>query len=91
MEQSGCDKWYISNDIDAVCSSIVSATGTPEPEGLKVEFIEALIKEVGKRYRIIGSDLMEVAPPLTRGDALEPARTLGVAIRFLKAQFFAHL
>jgi arginase family enzyme len=51
-------KIYVSNDID----------GTETEEGLRPEFIEALIGALKSEMQLVGGDVVEVAPPLTRGD-----------------------
>lgn len=54
-------KLYISIDIDALDSSVVPGTGTPEPGGLFFkEFMDFLIKMSGNE--IIGCDLVELSP-----------------------------
>jgi len=52
---------YISIDIDALDSSVVPGTGTPEPGGLFFrEFMDFLLKF--SNYEVIGCDLVELAP-----------------------------
>lgn len=62
LKAKGIQELYISFDIDALDETEVSATGTPEPGGLKlsdcVVFIQKLIAEIP----LTGADLMEVAP-----------------------------
>ena len=43
-------------------SSIMPATGTPEPGGLMWEDVLPIIKEVCKTSNIIGADINELAP-----------------------------
>lgn len=54
---------YFSNDIDGTDESYADATGTPEPGGLKPDWVLELIHRLGRQ--IIGGDVMEVAPTIT--------------------------
>jgi len=75
----GVQYLYISNDIDGTDSLEASATGTPEPLGLKPDFIKRLIQEVKKNFTVFGGDVVEVAPPLSgqRDFKLEQTCRLG--------------
>jgi len=53
---------YISFDVDGFDSSIMPATGTPEPGGLMWEDVIPIIKDVCKMSNIIGADINELAP-----------------------------
>jgi len=53
---------YITFDVDGFDSSIMPATGTPEPGGLMWEDVLPIIKEVCKISNIIGADINELAP-----------------------------
>ena len=53
---------YVSIDVDGLDPSIMPATGTPEPGGLDWFTLLAILREVGHQRRIIGLDLMELAP-----------------------------
>jgi len=53
---------YLTFDIDALDPSIMPATGTPEPGGLGWYEALALLQAVAKEKRIIGADLVELAP-----------------------------
>jgi len=54
---------YISIDIDVFDPSIAPGTGTPEPGGLTYWEARFLLREVCTRNRVIGLDVVEVAPP----------------------------
>ena len=54
---------YISVDLDALDPSIMSAVGTPEPGGMLWSETLTLLRTVASRRRIVGFDLMELAPP----------------------------
>lgn len=53
---------YITLDLDALDPSIMPSVGTPEPGGLLFEEVAALVREVGERRRVVGFDIMELAP-----------------------------
>jgi len=53
---------YISLDIDAIDPSEVPATGTPEPGGLHYSEVISLLKQVCERKKVVGFDLVELAP-----------------------------
>jgi len=53
---------YITIDIDAFCPSIASGTCTPSHGGFLYYEVLEVLQEVSKTHRIIGIDLVEVAP-----------------------------
>ena len=53
---------YISVDLDVFDPSFVPSTGTPEPGGLGWYDVTELIKTVFKKRKVIGFDIMELAP-----------------------------
>ena len=53
---------YITFDVDGFDSSIMPATGTPEPGGLLWEDVMPIIKKVCKISNIVGADINELAP-----------------------------
>tara|TARA_B100000963_G_scaffold270066_1_gene238216 strand:+ start:910 stop:1791 length:882 start_codon:yes stop_codon:yes gene_type:complete len=53
---------YITFDVDGFDSSIMPATGTPEPGGLFWDEALHLIKIVCKASNVVGSDINELAP-----------------------------
>lgn len=53
---------YLSFDLDAFDSSLMPATGTPEPGGLFWHEALAIIRAVAKHNKIIGADIVELAP-----------------------------
>ncbi len=53
---------YITFDVDSFDSSIMAATGTPEPGGLVWDEVLPIIKKVCKLSNIIGADINELAP-----------------------------
>lgn len=53
---------YITFDIDAFDSSMIPATGTPEPGGLFWHHAMNILRLVGKQATVVGADLVELAP-----------------------------
>jgi len=56
------EKVYLTFDLDALDPSIMPATGTPEPGGLGWYETLNLIKEVARKRKIIGADVVELDP-----------------------------
>jgi len=56
------DEVYVTVDVDGLDPSIIPATGTPVPGGLGWYDTLALLREVGRRRRVVGCDLVELAP-----------------------------
>lgn len=72
---------YLSNDIDGTDAADADATGTPEPGGLSVPFVRALIRDLGEALPLVGADLVEVAPLLAADGG---SRTVEVASLYLR-------
>lgn len=53
---------YITVDLDAFDSSIMPATGTPEPGGLSWESVINIIRETFATKNVVGFDIVELAP-----------------------------
>lgn len=53
---------YLTFDVDGFDSSVMPATGTPEPGGLFWNDVLPIIKEVAKVGNIVGADVNELAP-----------------------------
>ena len=53
---------YITFDVDGFDSSIMPATGTPEPGGMLWEDVLPIIKKVCQISNIVGADINELAP-----------------------------
>lgn len=90
VKASGVNGVYFSNDVDGTDSSWADATGTPEPEGLTPEWLLALVARLGAEVGLLGGDVMEVAPSLTRTPESAP-RTVGLAVQYLRATLEAAL
>ncbi len=53
---------YVTFDVDAFDPSIMPATGTPEPNGLYWHETTNLLRKLGERRKIVGFDVVELAP-----------------------------
>ena len=53
---------YLTFDVDGLDSSIMPATGTPEPGGLLWDETLNIIKMAAKNSTIVGADINELAP-----------------------------
>lgn len=56
------DEVYVTFDLDGLDPSIVPGTGTPEPGGLDWYEAVDLLRAVSQRSRIVGFDVVELAP-----------------------------
>ena len=55
-------KLYLTFDVDGLDSSLMPATGTPEPGGLFWDETIKIIKTAAKFSRIVGADINELSP-----------------------------
>jgi agmatinase len=55
-------KVYVTIDIDALDSSIMPATGTPEPGGLSWRMLLSLLSYLTSQREVVGFDLVELSP-----------------------------
>ena len=53
---------YITFDVDVLDPSEMPSTGTPEPTGMQSGQVLKLIKAVAEKKKIIGMDIVELAP-----------------------------
>ena len=53
---------YLTFDVDGLDSSIMPATGTPEPGGLLWDDVIPIIKMTCKNSNVVGADINELAP-----------------------------
>lgn len=53
---------HLTLDIDALDSSLMPATGTPEPGGLMWPQLMTLLEDVARTRRIVSADVVELAP-----------------------------
>ena len=56
------DQVYVTIDVDGFDPSIIPATGTPEPGGLDWYQVNRLLREVARRRRVVGFDVVELLP-----------------------------
>jgi len=59
-----CEKYYVTIDIDGMDPSLAPGTGALAYGGLLYEETRQILKGVARRGRVIGFDMVEVAPPL---------------------------
>ena len=86
VSQQLSESVYITFDLDAFDSSVVSALGTPEPGGLHWDEVSELLEAVTGEHRVVGFDVTELAPSLgPRANAQLAAkltyRLIGLALR----------
>jgi arginase family enzyme len=79
---------YLSNDIDGTDAKDADACGTPEPDGLQVQWLLTLIRRLGEEVGLVGADLVEVAPQLGSDSG---RRTVEVAADYVRASLDALL
>ena len=60
------ERLYISIDIDVIDPAYAAATGTPEPFGLSPRDVKYVLGQAAPR--LVGLDIMEVAPPYDQGN-----------------------
>jgi agmatinase len=56
------DNVYVTLDLDAFDSSIMPATGTPEPGGMDWHTVTSILRETFKSKNVVGFDIVELAP-----------------------------
>ena len=56
------EKVYLTIDVDCFDSSLVPATGTPEPGGLDWYQVDALLEQVSLNREVVGFDVVELLP-----------------------------
>ena len=83
FQKEGIDEIYLTFDIDAIGAEYVSATGTPEPNGISPDEAITAIEMFAKHLNITSGDIAEVAPFVSTKhsgtDADEPESTLSAA------------
>jgi agmatinase len=53
---------YVTFDIDALDAAVMPATGTPTPGGLAYPQALAILRAACRSARVVGADLVELAP-----------------------------
>ena len=56
------DVLHVTFDVDVFKQSIVSATGTPNPDGFEIEMVKQCIKPIIDSGKLFSMDLVEVNP-----------------------------
>jgi agmatinase len=56
------DNVYVTFDVDGFDPAIMPSTGTPEPNGLFWAETMQLLRRIGEEKRIVGCDIVELAP-----------------------------
>ena len=73
---TGCEKIYLTIDLDVLDPAFAPAVQNPEPEGLNTTTLLDLLEPICDN-RIVGFDLVEVAPHYDRGvTAIQAAKTI---------------
>ncbi|SMB80635.1 arginase family protein [Deinococcus hopiensis] len=55
---------YLSVDVDAFDPAVLPGTSSPEPDGFTYALAMRVIREVARRHRLVGVDVVELAPNL---------------------------
>ncbi|MFX1590136.1 MAG: agmatinase [Promethearchaeota archaeon] len=74
---------YISIDIDVFDPSIAPGTGFAIPGGLSYREMWKILKEVAKNFKVVGLDLVEVAPNLDIASNLTSNLAAKIIIEFI--------
>ncbi|MFO7796949.1 MAG: arginase family protein, partial [Promethearchaeia archaeon] len=64
FQKSEITHLYVSIDIDALDPSIAPGTGFAIPGGFSYRDVWLILREIAEKFKIIGFDLIEVAPNL---------------------------
>ena len=85
-KKAGCERLYVSFDVDALDTRFVPSTGTPEPGGLDPAWCRAVIETCAKALPLIAADIVELAPVLgSKADSrLSTRHSASVAAVLLK-------
>ena len=59
----GTDAIYVSVDIDCIDQAQAPATAAPNPFGLDLFDVQEALRTLGADPRVVGMDLVEIAPP----------------------------
>ena len=80
----GCEKVYITVDMDVLDPAFVPAVPNPEPEGLDTSTLLDLLEAVCE-YNVIGFDVVEVAPNYDQGvTATQATKVIFEILAFLE-------
>lgn len=79
------EKVYVTFDVDAFDPSLMPSTGTPEPGGLFWDETMNLLRLVGESKKIVGFDIVELAP--VKGSASSDFIAAKLAYKLLNYAF----
>jgi len=80
----GCEKVYVTIDMDVLDPAFVPAVPNPEPEGLDTATLLDLLEAVCER-RVVGFDVVEVAPHYDQGvTATQATKVIFEVLGFLE-------
>lgn len=60
--QALADEVYVTIDLDVLDPAIMPAVGTPEPGGLSWAMITRLLRQVARKKKVVGFDVVELTP-----------------------------
>lgn len=83
LEYNKITELFVSFDIDAIDSQYVSATGTPEKDGILPGQALELLNKLSSKFKITGADLAEVAPFIKGPDSASD-QTIEIAAEISK-------
>ncbi len=64
----GCDRIYLTIDIDCLDPAFAPGTGTPEPGGLVLADLIRAVRQIARRCELVAMDVVEVSPPYDHSD-----------------------
>ena len=62
----GCDRIYLSLDMDAIDPAYAPGLGTPEPFGMTPRQVREVVRRLA--YKAVGFDVVEISPEYDRGN-----------------------
>lgn len=79
VASDGTDGVYLSLDVDVLDQAHAPGVSAPTPGGVDTNDLYAAIRWIGSRARLVGADVVEVAPPLDRDGMTARAAAYAVA------------
>jgi formiminoglutamase len=68
IADNGTEAIYLSVDIDCIDQAQAPGTAAPNPFGLDLRDVQEAVRAIGAHPKVIGMDLVEIAPPYDRDD-----------------------
>jgi agmatinase len=68
-DKADISKIYISVDVDAVDPAHIPSTGTPEANGLTVDFVNTVIRRISEKKTVVAADITEFAATIGSDEA----------------------